>query len=282
MPQQDIWTLLTLLTSYLEGLEAELAALESRQVDAHAMNNHGGRAPSHSDGGGTIPSPLTTNAAFQELDNPRTQSFDWAVIGECDSARLHPLLSYGLGDMFWTAVAVDNKSPYHSRQPNSLVPRIRHRRSPSLAFQQQDPSLARTYFDVFLTTVQPCLPILSPDETAVAESPATHMSMALGAMLQPAGDPVSQYHAIHLLEGALDAIGTIETDLRTLQLFVLFTLFSLFHCAAGSTWHLLGLTLQVAVALGLHHKRVERAQPQLTSEDEEKDRLFWVAYILDR
>ncbi|KAH6679900.1 hypothetical protein F5X68DRAFT_244807 [Plectosphaerella plurivora] len=227
-----------------------------------------------------MPSPSTLDVTLHHQDT--TESFDWAAIGEGDSARLHPILSYSLGDMFWAAVAVDNKSPYHSAQPNSLIPRTRHRRPPGSAFQDQNPSLAKTYLDAFLTTVQPCLPILSPAETAVAESPAAQMSMALGAMHRPGGDPVSQYHAVHLLEGALDAIGNVQTDLRTLRLFVLVTLFSLFHCAAGSTWHLHGLTLQVAVALGLHHRPVRRAQHMQTPEDLEKESLFWVAYVLDR
>jgi hypothetical protein len=227
----------------------------------------------------------------QHLRSGPTPSVDWAAIGEGASAQLHPLLSYGLRDMFLSAVAVGNQSPYHSRQPNSLFPRVKQPRQPAPVFQ--NPAQTRIYLDVFLDNVQKCLPILSiadlevytstgHEDVTAAGSPITRMTLALGAMLRPGGDPVSNYHAVQLLEGALHDVGMVETDAQTLRLFILVTLFSLFHSAAGSTWHLLGLTVQVAVALGLNHRQTGRAQTLQTPEDSERDGLFWTVYILDR
>ena len=77
------------------------------------------------------------------------------------------------------------------------------------------------------------------------------------------------------------ALADATPDTQILQFVLLVTVFSLFHSAAGSTWHLLGLAMQLAIALDLHRDNDarNRAQP---SGSRLATNLFWTAYILDR
>lgn len=246
-----------------------MAQLEDQASRAQTSTSPGCNAPTSG------PNPLR--------DGP---SFDWTSIGEGDSNRLHPTFAYGLGYMFQSAVAVDNRFPYHSRQRNLLFPRVRRDQAPG---SSQENPLAQTYLDTFLGTVQECLPILQEADIALfrtivtgaahVESSVFQMTLAIGAMLTPGNDPVSSYHAIDFFGAAMNTCNPTTPDLQTLQIFLLVTIFSLFHSAAGSTWHLLGLAVQVAVALGLHHK--QGAQAQLPDQIH-RENLFWTVYVLDR
>jgi hypothetical protein len=221
-----------------------------------------------------------------QLENT-SPSFDWNCIREGSSGHLHPTFSYGLSDMFRSALAVDNQSPYHSKQPNSLFLRSKQSRDPVIAANHP---LAEPYLNAFIDTVQDCLPILRHSDialfravstgAAIVESlPSYHMALAIGAMLVCDNNPVSSYDAIGFFESASLTSHPMRSDLQTLQLFLLVTTFSLFHSAAGSTWHLNGLVVQLAIALGLHHKPSSRTQ---LSDAADEGKLFWVVYILDR
>jgi hypothetical protein len=220
------------------------------------------------------------------LENP-SPLFDWNCIGEGNSSRLHPAFSYGLGDMFRSALAVDNQSPYHSRRPNPLFLRSRPIREPMIVANFP---LAETYLNVFIDTVQDCLPILRHSEIALFRAVSTgsasidslpiyHMALAIGAILASDNHPISSYDAIGLFESAVLESHPMRSDLQTLKMFILATVFSLFHSAAGSTWHLNGLVIQLAIALGLHHEPSSQTQ---TSDAADEGKLFWVVYILDR
>ncbi len=253
---------------YLESLEDELALLENQAARANSTTSARRIA--------------SVSGVSPAKDGP---SFDWTSIGEGDSNRLHPTFAYGLDHMFRSAVAVDNGFPYHSRQRNLLFPGAwRDRASGS----SQSHPFASTYLQTFLDSVQRCLPVFSDadllrfkaadgsDEHPVGD-PTFEMALAIGAVLTPGNEAISSYHALEFFGAALRQANPASLDVQTLQLFILVTIFSLFHSAAGSTWHLLGLATQVAVALGLHHK-----QGAQLPDHRHRQNLFWIVYVLDR
>lgn len=167
--------------------------------------------------------------------------FDWRTIGEVGSSILHPQLAYGMTCMILSAINVDNRFPFHSRQPNPL---LSHKRQTAGPYQAH--SHIPVYLDAYLESVHSCFPIL--EETVfrscrclksgdLIESPNLLMVLAVGAVLCPDQGPLATYHAIELFTTAVDcyALTPQAVTLQTLQFLLLATFFSMLNPAGGST-----------------------------------------------
>lgn len=147
------------------------------------------------------------------------------------------------------------------------------------------------YLNCYLDSVHTCLPFLDQTELQVltqnlqtsgsTDSSTLLMVLAIGAALTSSTGPVSTYHAFMLFEASLEKFDTllISSSLSTLQFLLLTCIFSLYNPAGGSTWHLLGLAIQVVITLGLHHRRGSSTH---MDDGSMTDNIFWCVYILDR
>lgn len=274
--------------SFLEALEAEVTRLEV--LASNAPRDTSISTPVITVSGGQA--DATTRRFSQGPDprpHPASSNFDWSSIGEANSGALHPRLSYGMNRMIQSALAVDNRFPFNSRLQNPLLPLIRNPSTPCCAHPPM-PSYLNTYFQ----SVHTCFPFLHEEsirgsfsrvspEGATA-SPALLMSLSLGALLSSAGGPVSGYHAIDLFTSAVESSAnatSFSNDLETLQFVLLVSLFSLLNPVGGSSWHLVGLSMQLVAALGLHQQRGHDALGRGVGGNIGEN-AFWSAYILDR
>lgn len=73
------------------------------------------------------------------VGEPKQPDFNWSAVSQDHWDSIHPHLSYGLKDMFRSAIAVDNRSPYHFRQRNALLPVMRRNQGSKT---MPDPSVA--------------------------------------------------------------------------------------------------------------------------------------------
>ncbi|KFY81184.1 hypothetical protein V499_00010 [Pseudogymnoascus sp. VKM F-103] len=101
--------------------------------------------------------------------------------------------------------------------------------------------------------------------------------------------PVAQasFISIHILSKALkilDKVFQLEDGVDIIHCLTLLVVFSLHSSAAGSTWHLAGVTMKKCIALGFH-REVIASQNELPIEEMEQRRwAFWslISSALDR
>jgi hypothetical protein len=219
---------------------------------------------------------------------PSSTNFDWSSISEANYGAFHPRLAYGMNRMIHSALSVDNSFPFHSHLPNPLLPLIRN----SSALRHTHPAMT-IYLDTYFQSVHPCLPFLDEDSVRAlldhdnlegpTHSPLLLMALSIGAILSTPHGPVSKYHAIELFTSAIDSFTSKPPadDFSILQFILLVAIFSLFNPVGGSTWHLVGLAIQILIALGLHQQRGHEAL-QRNGSLHLGENAFWSAYILDR
>ncbi|KAJ3546089.1 hypothetical protein NM208_g2185 [Fusarium decemcellulare] len=279
---QSLWRLKapfsdTVLGRYLESLEAELSQLQAQAARAEQGSISGTNSRWEL---GVTGTPVSRG--LQDGATP----FDWSTIGEVDSGKLHPRLAYGIKNMVRDALSIDNSAPFHSREPNSLCPRVAQ-----LPFPPQDHPLAPEYLTSYFDHVHSCLPFLSEKEpteflvrqrlSSDMDSPILPMVLAVGAILRPGRNPITAYNAIVFHNAAMESFESLppSSSIQTVQFLLLATIFSMYSPTGGSTWHLLGLAIQVSITLGLHHRRgiVLQREDRPVAEN-----IFWSTYILDR
>lgn len=212
--------------------------------------------------------------------------FDWSIVGEAGAGTLHPRLAWGMSGMMQSAFSVDNAQPHSSATSNPLFPLVRS----SLGPQHLSHPLMPAYLEAYFTHVQPAFPFLDEESirgsmnqvltvnTVQDDIPTLTLVLALGAAILPGKSHVSAYHSIELFASACDGeiMKSTKTDLCSLQFGLLAVLFSLHHPSGGSSWHMIGLCVQMAVTLGLHHTK------GLSSGNTLGQNAFWTSYVLDR
>lgn len=276
---------------YLEGLESEVAHLEqevqmmSRSSIATQSNSHDLLTRFNSDtwsidGGQNVPQTSPEQGSGAQVP------FDWSTIGEAGASSLHPHLAYGMSRMVRSAVAVDNRYPYHSSHSNPLFPLIRNPGGLCI----RHPKMVE-YLDEYFSKIHPVFPIIREDDIRQAfartstspgdrEASLLLITLAVGATISSDSSQISTYHGLELFSIAIENSHVVAStdNIQTLQFLLLIALFSLFNPAGGSTWHLLGLSSQVAVTLGLHQRNLSTrlSDPPLGRN------LFWTLYIFDR
>lgn len=106
------------------------------------------------------------------------------------------------------------------------------------------------------------------------------MVLAIGALTQDNSSLERSCHVVFCANAARQNMAqvTSKESIETLQLLLLLTIFSLYDPCGGSSWHLVGLSLQVAIALGLH----QIPQDHIQASSGFGERAFWCAYVLDR
>ncbi|KAF5008487.1 hypothetical protein FDECE_5246 [Fusarium decemcellulare] len=262
---------------YLESLEAELSQLQAQAARVEQGSISGTNPQSE-------PGPTGTPVSRGPQDG--VTPFDWSTIGEVNSGMLHPRLAYGIKNMVRDALSIDNSVPFHSREPNSLCPGVAQ-----LPFPPQDHPLAPEYLASYFDHVHSCLPFLHEKEPAELldrqrlssdmSSPILPMVLAVGAILRPGRNPITTYNAIGFHNAAVESFESLppSSSIQTVQFLLLATILSLYSPTGGSTWHLLGLAIQVSITLGLHHRRGIALQ----GEDRPiAESIFWSTYVLDR
>ncbi|KAF4465895.1 C6 transcription factor [Fusarium albosuccineum] len=263
---------------YLESLEAELSQLQAQAARAEQGLISGTNPQSE---------PSATSTPVPRGLQDGVTPFDWSTIGEVDSGKLHPRLAYGIKNMVRDALSIDNSVPFHSREPNSF-PGVAQ-----LPFPSQDHPLAPEYLTSYFDHVHSCLPFLHENMKEPTElldrqrlssdmgSPILPMVLAIGAILRPGRNPITTYNAIVFHNAAVESFESLppSSSIQTVQFLLLATIFSLYSPTGGSTWHLLGLAIQVSITLGLHHRRgiALQGEDRLIAEN-----IFWSTCVLDR
>jgi Fungal specific transcription factor domain len=78
----------------------------------------------------------------------------------------------------------------------------------------------------------------------------------------------------------------VHKDLETVQCLLLISVYSLLNSTRAPMWYLSGLSMRMCVDLGLHSEDLTQTSvdgtPISNEEIDEKRRVFWVAYTLDR
>jgi hypothetical protein len=134
---------------------------------------------------------------------------------------------------------------------------------------------------------QSSLTALSPKDTCTGF--ILQMIFAISLLAISNGDQDDD--ALTLAEGfyasAMSALTTVmeRKGLETLQCLLLLVLYSLLHFSATPIWHISGLSMRMAIDLGLHSEatiKVSREGESINLEVDCKRRLFWATYTLDR
>lgn len=99
--------------------------------------------------------------------------------------------------------------------------------------------------------------------------------------------PVAQasFISIHILAKALKILSNVfrmEDGVDIIYCLRLLVIFSLHSSAAGSTWHLMGVTMKKCIALGFHREVTRPNQDTSQEELEHRRWAFWSCYFLDR
>ncbi|KAH8889033.1 hypothetical protein GQ53DRAFT_825797 [Thozetella sp. PMI_491] len=194
------------------------------------------------------------------------------------------------------ALALDGLDPSRSMLSPSHLPQ--------LAAPDVDPlsGLSRSatidYVQLFVEEVCLCFPYLAgervmEDYEAVMASKASssseaplrfftvYMALAIGTLLSPNSErlvPLTlglHAAAVRLQPALLQSAG----GLSAIQCMLTLAIYSTFSANGGSTWHLVGLAMKKCVSLGLH-KEPDSELP--VSEINERKRLFWSVYLLER
>ncbi|KAH8891200.1 hypothetical protein GQ53DRAFT_151451 [Thozetella sp. PMI_491] len=119
------------------------------------------------------------------------------------------------------------------------------------------------------------------DKQDRVDDPIDAMILAIGAML-PGPQSLLRAHEVTALAARARAHSAQVLGghtLRSLQLLLLLTVFSLFDPMGGNTWHLAGLALDTAIAIGLHR---EKNVGREAGHDAVYRKAFWSCYLLDR
>lgn len=187
------------------------------------------------------------------------------------------------------AFAVDNSQPHSSGAYNPLFPLVRS----SVGSQHLSHPCMEGYLEAYFTNVHPAFPFLdehairgsmshfSATRVADVEMPLLLLVLSIGAIINPSNSTISSYHCIELFASACDggALMSGKTELRCLQYGLLAAILSWYHPSGGSTWHLVGLSAQMAITLGLHQSR---SSPSRTCDTTLGEHALWTTYILDR
>jgi len=115
----------------------------------------------------------------------------------------------------------------------------------------------------------------------IAQLVLTGIVLSIGIICSPFRDSLEPLvcKLISLICTILPETVTRAADTTAIQCLTLQSLLSFYHPSAGSSWHLLGLSVTKAISSGLH-----RPSPSETPPDEIREHnslLFWTVYSLD-
>lgn len=109
------------------------------------------------------------------------------------------------------------------------------------------------------------------------------LAIAIGTLLSPESSRAESF-IISLHKNAMKLFPAIVkacNQLQTLYCMILLILYSTYSSSSGSTWHLVGLAMKKCLALRLN-KELENQNGLLESEIDERRRIFWSLYLIDR
>lgn len=214
--------------------------------------------------------------------------FDDGALADSETANPSPRLGYQLERMVQSAINVDNGFPHHSVHQNPIFPSLRPI-GPSPRYHKNFSLYLESYFNI----VHPCFPFLDQDLlrqqlkdleslndlSSQKISPVFIMVIAIGALLSETCCPIAGFHGLELYTIAVENLGMnlLERNLECLNTVLLLSLFSLYSPYGGSTYHLVGIAIQICISIGLHQRT-----PLIDGDATPRNVSFWSSYILDR
>jgi hypothetical protein len=210
---------------------------------------------------------VTTGTSLPEYSNHHA-SLDWSVLSEI-GAGVHDQRTYNLGRMIKVSLLTGNSDPQGSKASNPFEKSVQTTKSPKntdLSILDSERESCEVYLDHYFECVHPTFPFLRENHVRQAFKQASHKSqrhpskiivyivLAIGTC----APTISNFHDIYvgskLFLLVLTSLDTCGETFETAQILVLLTVYSLLHSSAGSSWHLIGLTMRMCITLGLHQE----------------------------
>ncbi|KAL2788201.1 fungal-specific transcription factor domain-containing protein [Aspergillus keveii] len=311
----DVQTKVLCSRDYIRSLEAELDSLERElrhiTVAGHAISTDQVYEPHASLDEGDLPnrSPSSTQTsraqpALDSLDPGNNSRYLGASSGMHLARSV--LNSARLNDPF-----IDHVPPglHHARTEPVAIQEAAPSASPARGPDLPSDEVAFNLIQIFLDQYQLQYPIVSQEwllrethefyrqqSSLNAPSPKDTctgfiLQMIFAISLLAISNGEQDDDALTLAEGfyasAMSTLTTVmeKKGLDTLQCLLLLVLYSLLHFSATPIWHISGLSMRMAIDLGLHSEatiKVSRDGEPTNLEVDCKRRVFWATYTLDR
>lgn len=233
---------------------------------------------------------------------PSTQPselIDLNVLRELETVTLYHGETYSLHQMVRRALHLKNIDPigridFSSKK--SLID-LTHTQAPKyMDAEEFETSLVLGYVDQYFTCIHSTFPFLMENsvrqtmKSMAAGEPQTPASLiilclvlAIGAVVPCSTSFVDISYSSRYFLNAIEVEFPFGETLETAQILTLFTLYSLLDSSAGNSWHLVDLTMQTCILLGLHQSQTTNNTNDFTNEDlAQRAGVFWSAYTLDR
>ncbi|KAF9895346.1 hypothetical protein FE257_000250 [Aspergillus nanangensis] len=252
-------------SSYVTSLEAKLDRLQGQGCRTSTPDK-------------TIPSNMAdTTAGPSDIG----VALETVGIGHPDATPSDEWLAFNLRRT--TQLALNHQEDTHDA--------LTHEHLSKLTMIRQSDRLT-DYLHSYLSNIHHDLPFLRPEDlnalhaslvagTASYSDSITCLVLAIGALTAGPPSLLGSQTVLYLAHQARENSSEILRgySLESLQLLILHTVFSLLDPYGGNTWHLSGLALSTAIALGLH---AEDNLSKYTDESDTYRKAFWSCYILDR
>ncbi|KAJ8111169.1 hypothetical protein OPT61_g6171 [Boeremia exigua] len=287
--------------SYIEALKARIAFLKMR-IDESAETHETEHEATEANLSATTPGQRQTPQEQHNVMHSTMQEASYLSLSAmAERTDRHRSIAEGLSfrSLLSAAVKSGRRNGHTLNEHNGET--VKSSTSVDNFFSKGDTSTPYQAYVEYICSVYPYIEpakldtafrnvtaehIRSPVSIMENSSPPEHfvvsyLGLATGIMLL-LGHERRQELADDMVECSLEALHyvlDVGDDIAAVQCLIALTICSLFLDKAGSTWHLLGLSMTRGVACGIHIARVSNFNSE--SSPTEHDRAFWALFLLD-